>query len=159
MCRKTLFTLSGIAALLCSGGLQATELPERLGQWQATERKTYIGQSLYDHIDGGAEVYFEYGFARVEVGYYDRDEKEIQVEVYRMANPFAAAGIYSFLRNPNADSLPVPYEGKLYESYLECLNGNELIKMIAFDSLGAGQRIELLRHLVPEPAVPETIDF
>jgi len=141
MCRKTLFTLSGIAALLCSGGLQATELPERLGQWQATERKTYIGQSLYDHIDGGAEVYFEYGFARVEVGYYDRDEKEIQVEVYRMANPFAAAGIYSFLRNPNADSLPVPYEGKLYESYLECLNGNELIKMIAFDSLGAGQRI------------------
>ena len=63
----------------------------------------------------------------------------------------AATGIYSFFRNYAAASLPEPYTGKFYEFYLECLNGNEYIKLVNYDSLSSNQRLSLLKELLPKP--------
>jgi hypothetical protein len=54
----------------------------------------FVGKDLYGHIDGGAELYFEFGFVSLLVERYRNGEKELIVESYRMESPEAALGIY-----------------------------------------------------------------
>lgn len=49
---------------------------------------------LYGHINGGAELFLEFGFEDLHVQKYRSGDAEIAVEVYRMTDPVAAAGIY-----------------------------------------------------------------
>ena len=159
MYKKNLFLPLLCSTLLALFNVRGETVPERLAGWKLTEFKTYHGQALYDYINGGAEVYLEYGFSKVEVGYYGKSEQEFLVEVYRMTSPQAALGIYSFFRDYTAPSLPEPYTGKLYDFHLECLNGTEYIKLINYDSLGTEERYAFVKDLVPKPVPAEKIDF
>jgi len=49
---------------------------------------------LYGHIDGGAELFLEFGFEQLGVQNYLSGEKELDVEIYRMADEKAALGVY-----------------------------------------------------------------
>lgn len=57
--------------------------------------RTYNGESLYGYIDGGADLYLEYGFSGVTVSEFVLDNSRFKVEVYRMKGPEEAYGIYS----------------------------------------------------------------
>lgn len=151
MCRNAFIPAFLAACFLVVHPLWAQSLPETLVDWVLAERKTYAGQALYDYINGGADVYYEYGFSKVDVGYYQKNEQEIVVELYTMSNPQAALGINSFFRNHAAPPLPKPYTGKLYDFHLECLNGSTYMKLIAYDSLSVDERFSLLKELVPQP--------
>jgi len=54
----------------------------------------FIKADLYNHIDGGAELFIEYGFDRLLVQRYARGKSEITLDVYEMESPAAALGIY-----------------------------------------------------------------
>ncbi len=56
--------------------------------------RTFGGSRLSDHIDGGAELYLEFGFKTVGVQRYTRGEDELVLEVYEMASPESALGVY-----------------------------------------------------------------
>ena len=56
--------------------------------------RRFIGSDLYNHIDGGAELFLEFGFEEVVIQGYGKGEDEITAEVYRMESPEAALGIY-----------------------------------------------------------------
>ncbi len=56
--------------------------------------RVFPGADLYAHIDGGAEIFFEFGFERLTVQDYRGPAGEIGVECYRMSDPLAALGIY-----------------------------------------------------------------
>ncbi|MGE5344063.1 MAG: DUF6599 family protein [Candidatus Omnitrophota bacterium] len=74
--------------------------------WQKNgDVKTFPGNGLYGHIDGGAELFLEYGFQLLRVQQYRNGTEEISVEVYRMNNPEAALGIYLIKSGPEK---PVP---------------------------------------------------
>jgi hypothetical protein len=62
-------------------------------QREATPR-VFRGADLYGHINGGAEVFLELGFDRLDVVRYDSDGGAVEVERYRMTDPTAALGIY-----------------------------------------------------------------
>jgi hypothetical protein len=70
--------------------------------------QTYAGKALYGYIDGGADLYHEYGFERLTVQEVSLRGQDYFVETYRMADPVAALGIFSVSRGdcPPADSLP-----------------------------------------------------
>ncbi|MCF8223397.1 MAG: hypothetical protein K9J25_09645 [Bacteroidales bacterium] len=57
--------------------------------------KTFTTESLFGYMNGGAELYLEYGFDRLVVSEVMIDDSEYKVEVYRMNDPEAAFGIYS----------------------------------------------------------------
>ncbi len=59
-----------------------------------TER-TFTSESLFGYMNGGAELYLEYGFDRLVVSEIEAGNTEFKVEIYRMKNPEAAFGIYS----------------------------------------------------------------
>ncbi|MFH1941751.1 MAG: DUF6599 family protein [bacterium] len=61
----------------------------RFGRMRQFER-----EDLFNYIDGGAELFHEFGFEAVWVQHYKRGDAEITLEVYAMESPSAALGVY-----------------------------------------------------------------
>jgi len=63
--------------------------------WKKPENvRVFKEADLYGHINGGAELFLEFGFEQLAVQKYKSGSDEISVEAYRMIDPAAAAGIY-----------------------------------------------------------------
>jgi len=62
-----------------------------------TER-TYTSSSLFGYINGGAELYREYGLSGAWVSEIFLNERKFTVEIYRMNGPEEAFGIFSVSR-------------------------------------------------------------
>jgi hypothetical protein len=60
-----------------------------------TDTRTFGNESLFGYIDGGAELYLEYGFDSLIVTNLSFKGNDIKAEVFRMSDPDAAFGIYS----------------------------------------------------------------
>jgi len=69
--------------------------------------EVYVKDTVFDLIDGEAELYFPYGFRRVVAVAYERAadaDNPMSAEVYEMGSPLDAFGIYSNYRE--ADDSP-----------------------------------------------------
>jgi hypothetical protein len=60
------------------------------------QARTYEGQKLFDYMDGGAELYYEYGFEQACVQRYKAPQGEVTVEIYQMDTPAHTYGVYTF---------------------------------------------------------------
>jgi hypothetical protein len=82
--------------------------------WRPAGRtEVYKKDGLFGYIDGGAEIFFQYGFEELSVIRYggDRgsgrtDEKSVAIEIYRMASPADAFGIFSIRRDGSEATSP-----------------------------------------------------
>lgn len=82
--------------LACSGGLPPSPLPREVGEARLQDVRTYEGEALFDYMDGGAELYHEYGFRRLWVGDYRSDSRELRAEVFEMEDPSGAFGLLTY---------------------------------------------------------------
>jgi hypothetical protein len=68
------------------------------GWAKSGEALRFQQSNLFDYIDGGAELFFEFGFEKLLVQRYKngngKGDEEIALEVYEMESPEAALGIY-----------------------------------------------------------------
>ena len=64
--------------------------------------RTFVGQTLWEYIDGGAEIYYLYDFEIVATADYKADSVEIVVDIYKFDSPDNAYGLYSMLRPVDA---------------------------------------------------------
>jgi hypothetical protein len=71
--------------------------PEKIPGWKIQQGPDlYAGDRLFDLIDGGADIYFEYGFSQViSVDYIDQAQNITEAEIYEMTDAPAAYGIFS----------------------------------------------------------------
>jgi len=77
--------------------LPREQLPGQLSA--AAKTDIYRDVDLYKYIDGGADLYLECGFEEVAAGEYTtRSGESIFANLYRMADPDAAFGIFSLTR-------------------------------------------------------------
>ena len=60
--------------------------------------RVFTEADLYGYINGGAELFFEFGFDRLTLQKYKKGAHEVAVEIYRMTDPVAAAGTYLMKR-------------------------------------------------------------
>jgi hypothetical protein len=60
-----------------------------------TEPRIFTGRALFGYINGGAELYLEYGFEAVTVVEIDYMKGRYKTEIYKMMSPEAAFGIFS----------------------------------------------------------------
>jgi hypothetical protein len=129
---------------------------------------------LYELINGGAEVYHEYGFRRVLAQEYgDQEQRYIALEIYEMEDPTAAFGIYSLKTGPEGRSIPLGTEAILADHYLNIWKDRFLLTLSGADAdeatreglveigravtdkiTGAGPRPELTHLLPVEPLSP-----
>ena len=96
-----------------------TVLPERFaGNWvAAAPGKVFIGQDLYNRINGAAELFLEMGFRRLTAQRYHHGEGVIDLELYEMENPTAALGVYSHKRGRETplEGLPGRHTGNRFQ--------------------------------------------
>jgi hypothetical protein len=99
-----------LAAMGCLAGLggcgNAKEvgnfppLPSSVAGWTASGKdKIFDRNTLYDYIDGGAEVYLAYGFRQLLARRFGREKQPgITVDVFDMGSAAEAFGVFSFER-------------------------------------------------------------
>ncbi len=104
-------------------------LPEAPEGWTAGPSETFVGDELFTLINGGAEIYHEYGFESVEVQDYERGNERLSVEIYTMAD--GAFGIYSWARSSGGEPVDMGAGGTLAEYYLHLWSGPHLVVVTA----------------------------
>jgi hypothetical protein len=65
---------------------------------KVTETQTYDGGSLWGYMDGGADLYLEYGFQKLISQTVTYNDVSFQVDIFEMNSPLSAFGIYSVNR-------------------------------------------------------------
>jgi len=79
--------------------------------WSQTETQVYDPDTLFDFMNGAADLYFTYGFESLAVRKYeDADEKRLRVEVYRTATYADAFGLFTY--NSFGEPLDLGLDGR-----------------------------------------------
>jgi len=82
------------------------------GWYAADTARIYRGEDLFLLIDGGADLFFEYGFRQVlHTEYENRQRKTITLEIHEMSDPGAAFGIFSVRSGTHAVAANLGQEG------------------------------------------------
>ena len=128
---------------ICCSGKRNREgilvyLPEKsdLGEWKEMgDPQTAVGEDLFLLINGGAEIYYEYGFKQAVIqSYTGTDDKSINLEMYEMEDPESAYGVYSFKSSGAGEKVDLGQGGMLEDYYLNFWKGNFLVTLIGFDT-------------------------
>lgn len=154
--------------------------PAEFKGWLAeSSAQVFEGEDLFIYINGGAEIYFEYGFRRVLVqDYSDGLGRRLSLEIFEMESSEAAYGIFSFKRSASGKAIDLGDETQVADYYLNLWEDSflvtitgmnddtktkegllELARLIA-DKIEGGQPRPALLGLYPEKGLlPQTIKF
>jgi hypothetical protein len=107
-----------------------------INNWQRyLDFQEYKGEDLFFYINGGAEIYQEFGFERVIVqDYQNPNGKSASLEVYKMSSPDSAYGMYTFKSSGKGQELNVGHGCKLQDYYLNFWKGQYLVTITGFDA-------------------------
>jgi hypothetical protein len=76
-----------------------TSVANTLNGWQLQEQTVYDSSSLYEYINGGAELYLSYGFKRLlNLRYENPGQPDIFVDIFDMEDSRQAFGVFSHSR-------------------------------------------------------------
>lgn len=129
---------------------------------ETVTRKTYDGSSLWGYINGGADLYLEYGFKKLYLQEIRKNGITYKIEIYEMNDPESAFGIFSVSRYKcGADtSIPVwncamPYQtqfvkGSYYVSVSNVKASSEEQDYTRFLSLHLVRKMKGKTFAIPE---------
>jgi hypothetical protein len=89
---------------------------------------------LYQHINGAADIYLEYGFESVLNQQYSDDQSTIVLDIYRMSDSEAAFGIYSLFRDPNKPALNIGDDGVEFEYQISFWQEKYYVVLMGYDN-------------------------
>ncbi|UCC38507.1 MAG: hypothetical protein JSV96_11800 [Candidatus Aminicenantes bacterium] len=110
-------------------------LPE-IKSWKFSEApQNYLPETLYEYINGAAEIYLAYDFKELIVGQYEKPDQgaSITIEIYDMGSGKNSFGIYSAERFPDSKFISIGNQGYLEEDVLNFIVGKYYIKLLCFD--------------------------
>ncbi len=118
--------------------------PEVTGWKQPGEIQAFSPKTLYEYIDGAADLYLMYDFEELRVGEYSNERKaSVIVDVYRHKTPIHAFGIYSQERLPDANFINVGAQGYIENNVLNFLTGSYYVKINSYNTGAEDQEILL----------------
>ncbi|UCC43146.1 MAG: hypothetical protein JSU65_08315 [Candidatus Zixiibacteriota bacterium] len=167
-----LILVAGVAlsGLMCGGELDTGEQTARavaylpgsidtLSVQQVSEARTFVGDSLWEYINGGAELYHLYGFVEVATADYRHGETEFIVDVYEFQSCEGAFGLFSSLRPPGSQRANFGVDGFSTSSSLDFVKGRYLIRITGFDATPqTGEAINVLAPVMAQ-LVPGRTDL
>jgi Family of unknown function (DUF6599) len=141
---KAICLILGLIILFCAMVVEAKDFkfPE-ITEWkQSGEVQTFIPKTLYEYINGAADLYLMYDFQELKVAEYQNNKKaSITVEVYRHKTPTHAFGIYSQERLPKANFINVGVQGYVESNVLNFLTGPYYVKISSYNTGSEDQEI------------------
>lgn len=105
----------------------------------------YKPDSLYQYIDGGADVYLLYDFQSLMHQEFKSGAAELTVDIYDMGKSEDAFGIYSAERSPNYNYISVGTEGYHSRGVLNFFQDRYYVKL-AGSGAGADALLDQLAH-------------
>jgi hypothetical protein len=110
-----------------------------------TEPEYYQGDDLFYLINGGADIYLEYGFKDVISAAYENEKGDgFKAEIYQMFNDSAAYGIFSFNRNDKTIYHDIGDESIRQDDFLIFIKGHYYV-VLTTQSNQEVQHIDLLK--------------
>jgi len=95
----------------------------------------FKGEDLFLYIDGGAELYREYGFRQVIAqDYRNKKGKIISLEIFEMASAEAAYGMFTFKSSGKGKPTAVGQDGRLEDYFLNFWKGPCLVTLTGYDA-------------------------
>lgn len=115
-----------------SAGL--AELFPNLDGWTRDgEPDSYFPESLFEYINGGADVYLSYDFEEVAtLSYTGQEKSSITIDIYRHSDLRNAFGIYSQEKSLTADFVSIGTEGYYDAGVLNFFHGPYYVKLMGF---------------------------
>jgi hypothetical protein len=139
---KTICLILGIIILIWIPGVDAKgfKFPEITGWKQSGEVQTFIPKTLFEYINGAADLYITYDFQELKVAEYQNEKKaSVTVEVYEHKTPTHAFGIYSQERLSDANFIDIGAQGYIEKNILNFLTGSYYVKINSYNT-GAEDR-------------------
>jgi hypothetical protein len=134
---KAICLILGLIILFCAMVVEAKDFkfPEITGWKQSGEVQTYTPKTLYEYINGAADLYLMYDFQELKVAEYQNDKKaSITVEVYRHQTPTHAFGIYSQEHLPSANFIEIGTQGYIENNVFNFLTGPYYVKISSYNT-------------------------
>ncbi|MCB2206846.1 MAG: hypothetical protein KQH67_01010 [Bacteroidetes bacterium] len=109
-----------------------------------SEPEYYQGDDLFYLINGGADIYLEYGFKDViSASYENKTGLSFKAEIYQMLNDSAAYGIFSFNRNDKTIYHDIGDESIRQDDFLIFIKGRYYV-VFTTQSNSEEQKVKLL---------------
>jgi len=141
-------TLVGLSLFLLVAGPRCAALPVKDGgdaslfsrlaarSWTATEpARVFEPDNLYEEIDGEAELFLPYGFRELTVGFLrpvGNDRAEVRLELFRLATPRDAFGVFSQQRFPDQEVADVgAAKAIVSDTSLDFFQGSRFVRIRA----------------------------
>ena len=110
-------------------------LPKISGLTCTPDEKIYNADTLFEIIDGAAEVFLQYGFVRMDMARYAGPAGvEVRLELYEHNSVANAFGMYSQESDPAQHFLKLGTEGYQGEGYLNFFTGRYYVKVMTDQS-------------------------
>lgn len=141
---KVICLILGLIILSCDVVAEAKDFkfPEVTGWKKSGEIQTFTPRTLYEYINGAADLYLMYDFQELKVAEYLNEKKaSVIIDVYRHKTPTHAFGIYSQERLPNADFIDVGVQGYIEGEILNFIAGPYYVKITSYKIESGGQEV------------------
>ncbi len=127
-----------------SSGWKSFVFPDVAGWKRSAEIQNFSPKTLYEYIDGAADLYLTYEFEELKVAEYQNGKKSsVTVDVYFHKTPILAFGIYSQERLPDANFINAGAEGYVESNALNFLSGPYYVKISSYNTGAEDQEILL----------------
>jgi hypothetical protein len=98
----------------------------------SSEIESYVGDELFFLINGGADLYLEYGFKQVISAEYSNEAgNSLTIEIYEMKDRLAAYGIYSFQRMRDDKPDKIGDRGQIIKNNALLIKDRYVVKLFA----------------------------
>jgi len=143
---KTICLILGIIIFLWAPGAETKDFsfPEITGWKQSGQIQTFSPKTLFEYINGDADLYLTYDLQELKSAEYVNEKKaSVIVDVYRHKTPTHAFGIYSQERLSNANFLNIGAQGYIEQNILNFVSGPYYVKLNSYNT-GTGDEEILL---------------
>ena len=111
--------------------------PEIQGFTKSGDSISYKPETLFEYMDGAAELYLIYDFSGLNLQIYkDKNDNTITAEIYDQQNVNNSFGIYSQERPYECEFIPIGAQANYIEGHLNFYQGRYYVKIIGYN-LGA----------------------
>jgi len=116
-------------------------LPESIGpagsaNWiRKPDISVFAGESLFEYINGAAEMYHKYDFIDLHAAEYDRGDEVMTADIYRFEAGDMAFGMYTTLRPEEPDTVMLGIEGFTFDTNWIYVKGAYLVNVYTYDSV------------------------
>ncbi len=109
--------------------------PSDLDGVKTTTVKFYGSDQLWEYINGGADIYLEYGFNRVLAQEIEWQGSIFRIDAYQMENPQGSFGIFSILKTQCLETISNLNESCLSQYQVQMVIGNIYLSVVPLSGI------------------------